>query len=144
MMEYKGYTGKVEFDAEDGIFHGEVIDTRDVVTFQGESVAELQKAFRDSVDDYLAFCAERGEEPDKPFSGQFITRISPELHREVNLAAKLAGKSLNAWVGEQLTEAARQVVGSSRPTKQLKPNRRSSKKGGNRKVSKQKETKQLV
>ena len=59
-------------------------------------VAGLKKAFKESVEDYLAYCASRGEEPDKPFSGQFLTRIPPELHRQVNLAASLSGKSLNA------------------------------------------------
>jgi predicted HicB family RNase H-like nuclease len=58
---------------------------------------ESKKAFRDSVDDYLALCQNRGEEPEKPFSGQFITRVSPDLHRQINLAATLSGKSLNAW-----------------------------------------------
>ena len=110
MMEYKGYIGRVEFDAEAGIFHGEVVNTRDVVTFQGESVSELKTAFRDSVDDYLAFCAERGEKPDKPFSGQFVTRIPPELHRQVNIAASLSGKSLNAWVSDQLRSALGRVL----------------------------------
>src|ERR1700733_9842867 len=105
MMEYKGYVGKVEFDDEAGIFHGEVLDTRDIITFQGQSVAELKTAFQESIDDYLAFCKQRGEEPDKPFSGQFITRIPPELHRQVNLAANISGKSLNAWVVEQLQVA---------------------------------------
>jgi predicted HicB family RNase H-like nuclease len=109
MMEYKGYIGKVEFDDEVGIFFGEVMNTRDVITFQGKSVAELKKAFQDSVDDYLAFCAERGEKPDKPFSGQFVTRIPPELHRKVNLAASLSGKSLNAWVVEQLQSAVADI-----------------------------------
>jgi predicted HicB family RNase H-like nuclease len=65
-MKYKGYQGIIEFDEASNIFHGEIINTRDVVTFQGTSATELQKAFRDSVDDYLAFCAERGEEPDTP------------------------------------------------------------------------------
>ena len=91
-MEYTGYIAKVEFDDEAGIFHGEVINTRDVITFQGQSVAELKRAFKESVQDYLAFCASRGEEPDKPFSGQFVTRIPPELHRQVNLAASLSGR----------------------------------------------------
>ena len=109
MMEYKGYIGKVEFDDEAGIFHGEVINTRDVITFQGESVDELKKAFHGSVDDYLAFCASRGEVPDKPFSGQFVTRIPPELHRQVNLAASISGKSLNAWVVEQLQAAVARI-----------------------------------
>jgi predicted HicB family RNase H-like nuclease len=109
MMEYKGYIGKVEFDDQAGIFHGEVINTRDVITFQGESVDELKKAFQGSVDDYLAFCASRGETPDKPFSGQFVTRIPPELHRQVNLAASISGKSLNAWVVEQLQAAVAHI-----------------------------------
>ena len=74
MMEHKGYLGRVEFDAESELFHGEVVGTRDVITFQGKSVDELKTAFRDSVDDYLAFCKERGEEPDRPFSGRFVIR----------------------------------------------------------------------
>lgn len=105
MMQYKGYIGRVEFDDEAGIFHGEVTNTRDVITFQGETVAELRQAFHDSVEDYLAFCRERGEAPEKPFSGQFVTRIPPELHRQVNVAAGLSGKSVNAWVTEQLQAA---------------------------------------
>lgn len=115
MMEYKGYIGKVEFDDEAGIFHGEIINTRDVITFQGQSVSELNNAFHESIDDYLAFCETRGESPDKPFSGQFITRISPELHRQVNVAAVIAGKSLNAFVTEQL-EAAVQRSGIAKAT----------------------------
>lgn len=109
MMEYKGYIGKAEFDDDAGIFHGEVINTRDVITYQGESVAELKKTFKESIEDYLAFCASRGEEPDKPFSGQFMTRIPPELHRQVSLAATLSGKSLNAWVSEQLRSAVARI-----------------------------------
>ncbi|MGO8750558.1 MAG: type II toxin-antitoxin system HicB family antitoxin [Thermoguttaceae bacterium] len=105
MMEYKGYIGKVEFDDEAEIFHGEVINTRDVITFQGQSAGELKKAFQESVDDYLAFCKKRGETPNKPFSGRFVTRIPPELHRQVNVAAVISGKSLNAWVAEQLEDA---------------------------------------
>ena len=106
MMEYKGYIGKVEVDDQAGILHGEVINLRDVVTFEGESVDELRQAFQDSVDDYLEFCSQRGEKPEKPFSGRFIVRISPELHKKVNTEAQLAGKSLNSWVSEVLERAA--------------------------------------
>jgi predicted HicB family RNase H-like nuclease len=108
-MEHKGYVGRVEYDDEGGVFHGEVINTRDVIAFQGTSVAELRKAFRESVEDYLALCQERGEEPEKPFSGQFVTRVSPELHRRISVAATLAGKSLNAWVTEQLESRVQQT-----------------------------------
>ena len=71
MLEYKGYIGDIDFDDSAEIFHGEVINTRDVITFQGTSVDELKKAFVDSVEDYLDFCEERNEEPDRPFSGRY-------------------------------------------------------------------------
>ena len=106
MMEYKGYMANVEFDDEAEIFHGEVINLRDVVTFQGETVKQLRKAFRDSVDDYLAFCEERGESPDKPYSGKFMVRVEPELHKAVAMHAKAEHKSLNAWVHDTLELAA--------------------------------------
>jgi predicted HicB family RNase H-like nuclease len=105
MMQYKGYIGKVEYDDEAEIFHGDVVNIRDVVTFQGKTVQELKKAFRDSVDVYLDFCAKRGEEPDKPCSGHFVTRIPPDLHRRINTAATVAGKSVNSWVAEKLEHA---------------------------------------
>ena len=85
--------------------HGEVINIRDVITFEGISVEELNQAFRDSVDDYLEFCVARGEDPEKPFSGKFVVRLSPELHRKAFIKAKLSDKSLNSWVSEVLEEA---------------------------------------
>lgn len=103
MLDHKGYRGRAEFDDVAGIFAGEVLGLRDVVTFQGTSVEELEEAFRDSVDDYLEFCEERGEEPDKPFSGNFTVRLSPEMHREVFLESQREGKSLNQWVADKLT-----------------------------------------
>ena len=106
MLTYKGYTGHVEFDEEAGLFHGEVLDTRDVVTFQGTSVEELIQAFHDSVDDYLEYCKERGEQPEKPFSGRLMLRVSPDLHRRVSVQATRAGKSLNQWIVDKLKEAS--------------------------------------
>lgn len=121
MMEYKGYVGRVEFDDEAGVFHGEVINTRDVITFQGSSVKDLRQAFHESVADYLAFCKERGEAPDKPFSGQLVARLSPDLHRKISHAALLTGKSLNAWIAEQLQNAV-----ASRPGKVVRPRSRAN------------------
>ena len=94
LMQYNGYIARVEFDNEANIFHGEVINLRDVITFQGESV-----------DDHLAFCAERGEKPEKPYSGRFVVRIPPGLHRAIALQARLEDRSLNEWVKERLQAA---------------------------------------
>lgn len=102
MMHYKGYEAVIEFDEEADIFHGEVINLRDVITFQGSSALELKQAFADSIEDYLAFCAERGEEPEKPFSGQFVVRTEPILHKAISSAARRAGVSLNKWVVKTL------------------------------------------
>ena len=105
MMEYKGYTARVEFDDEAAIFHGEILNLRDVITFEGTTVEELRQAFKDSIDDYLDFCAGRDEEPERPFSGKFVVRIDPELHREVYLRAKMENKSLNSWISQRLESA---------------------------------------
>jgi predicted HicB family RNase H-like nuclease len=102
MMKYKGYTGHVEYDDEAKIFHGDVLGIKDVVTFQGTTVDEIEQAFRHSVDDYLAFCAERGEEPDRSFSAKFNLRIPPELHAKLSIEAQLQGESLNNYITKML------------------------------------------
>jgi hypothetical protein len=64
-------------------------------------------AFRDSVEDYLDFCAQRGETPEKPYSGKFIVRIEPELHKAIATRARIKRKSLNRWVHDVLADAVR-------------------------------------
>lgn len=103
-MEYKGYIGIVNYDDEAKVFHGEVINTRDVITFQGKSVEQLEKSFRDSINDYLTWCKEDGVSPEKPYSGKFNLRISPELHKQVALAAHKMNLSLNKFVEKALVD----------------------------------------
>ena len=102
-MEYKSYLATVEYDPDAEIFHGEVVNTRSVLTFQGRSVDDLKAALKDTVEDYLAWCAERGKEPEKPYSGKFLVRVPPEVHRRLSIEAAKIGKSLNALVAERLT-----------------------------------------
>ncbi len=112
-MSYGGYTATVEYDEDEELFHGEVVGLRDVITFQGKSAGELKKAFKESVEDYLVFCRERGEEPEKPFSGQFVVRTSPSIHRSAVLAAKKEGISLNTWVIEAIETRGGQIQKNS-------------------------------
>jgi len=102
MLKYKGYIGHAEYDDEARLFHGEVLGLKDVITFQGTEVEQLEQAFRDSVDDYLDFCQQRGETPDKPYSGRLMLRLPAQLHRKVHLQAQLEGKSLNQWIADQI------------------------------------------
>lgn len=130
MMTYKNYVAQVEFDDEAEIFHGQVINTRDIITFQGSTVRELKKAFAESVDDYLEFCKKRGEEPEKPFSGKFNLRIDPELHREAYVHAKEKDMSLNEWVTHSITSCIREETVSYKIKSKLSSAKKISKKRG--------------
>lgn len=105
MMEYKGYKAAVRFDYDAGVLHGEVVDTRDVIVFEATSVEQLEYEFHFSIDDYLAVCAERGRDPDKPFSGRIPVKVSSKLHRAAAAAARAEGKSLNAWLAQAIERA---------------------------------------
>ena len=106
-LHHKGYSGVFAFEPDADTFHGEIVGIRDVVHFSGRSVDELRASFKEAVDDYLATCAELGREPDKPYSGRFVVRVSPEVHRLAETAAKACGKSLNSFTAEALENAAR-------------------------------------
>lgn len=108
-LHHKNYSGVFAFSPDDDTFHGEVVGIRDVVHFSGRSIDELRASFQETVDDYLATCAEIGKQPDKPYSGRFVVRVSPEAHRLAETAAKDSGKSLNAFACEALETAARSV-----------------------------------
>ncbi|MDP1834713.1 MAG: type II toxin-antitoxin system HicB family antitoxin [Chlamydiales bacterium] len=103
-MKYQGYHGHVIYDEEAKLFHGEIIGLRDVITFQGTSVDELEQAFKDSVDDYLDYCKELGRDPEKPFSGKLVLRLSPEIHERAAYEAKCSGLSLNAWIKQSIQQ----------------------------------------
>ena len=105
MMKYKDYLATVEIDTEAELFHGEVVNTRAVLTFQGRTFDDLNSAFVDTIADYEEWCRDRGKEPEKPYSGSFTLRMSPDLHRRVAEAAARSGKSLNRFVNEKLEHA---------------------------------------
>ena len=102
ILEYKGYQASIEFSAEDGVLCGKIEGINDAIVFEGESVAEIEAAFHESLDDYIAFCAEVGKEPEKAYSGCFNVRISPELHRKSKNEARRRGESLNQIITNAL------------------------------------------
>ena len=104
-MNYKGYSARIDYDDEDGIFVGRIAGIRDGVGFHADSVAELREAFHEAVEDYLETCAKIGKEPQKAFSGQMMFRVKPEVHRKAAVAAELAGKSLNQWAEDVFDRA---------------------------------------
>ncbi len=106
MMEYKGYTaGPIEFDPEENTFSGTVSGLRDVIHFEGSTARELARAFRESIDSYLEFCAEQGKQPDRPFNGKILVRTDPAMHRKAALRAAAEGVSLSQWITRQIESA---------------------------------------
>ena len=102
ILTYKGYQGSFEYDPEADIFHGDVLHINDIITFQGRSIDELKAALTESVEVYLEYCKKKGRSPEKPFSGTFNVRLTPEIHQQIAMRAAEAGVSLNKWVANVL------------------------------------------
>jgi len=104
-MTCKGFAARVEYSEEDGCFIGHIAGIRDVIGFHGGNVADLREAFKEAVDDYLETCRKLGQEPNRPYSGQFRLRLEPELHARAAMVAEARGKSLNAWVSDVIEKS---------------------------------------
>jgi predicted HicB family RNase H-like nuclease len=111
-MSYRGYMARIEYDADDELFFGRLAGIRDGVSFHGDTVADLKAAFREAVDDYIAYCAKLGRDPQKPYSGNLMLRVDPQVHARAARAAELAGKTLNQWGEEALDAAAGAALGA--------------------------------
>jgi len=108
-VSYKGYIARIEPDLDDGILTGRVINTRDIIGFHGETISEAIKSFHGAIDEYLEDCKQRDVDPNKPYSGKFNLRLSPQLHSEIASAAEKAGKSLNKWVIDKIEQATHDI-----------------------------------
>lgn len=105
MMTYKEYTGSVDYDSRDDCFHGKIEGIEDLVSFEGRSVGELKKAFREAVSDYEKICAKTGKEPQKSYRGSFNIRIAPELHKAAARASLRQGITLNRFVQKAIEKS---------------------------------------
>lgn len=103
-MSYKGYLGSVNYSDKDQVFYGKIEGINGLVNFEGESVKELTAAFHEAVDDYLAYCADEGIEPDKSYTGVLNVRLTPAIHRQIAMLALQSGLSINAFIKDTLEE----------------------------------------
>lgn len=95
-LEYKGYQGSAEVDAETDVLVGKILFITDLVTYEAKTVQSLRKEFQAAVDDYLETCLQLGRDPQQPFSGVFNVRVGPALHRAAAIRAQKDGVKLNA------------------------------------------------
>jgi predicted HicB family RNase H-like nuclease len=108
VLEYSGYSGSIEVSTEDRCLFGKILFINDLVTYEAETITDLEAEFIAAVDDYILTCKEIGKNPQRPFKGSFNIRISPELHRNAALEAykenislnELTEKAINAYVNK--------------------------------------------
>jgi len=103
-LKYKGYTGTLEVDIEDNLLYGVIEFITDIVSYSAATPSELEKEFKDAVNDYIETCNELQREPQKPFSGTFNVRIGSDLHKKAAIQSKVNGVSLNVLVKYAITE----------------------------------------
>lgn len=101
-ITYKGYCPKIEYSAADGCLIGRIVGIKDIITFHGDSVSEIHQAFKEAVDDYLDFCSQVGQSPQKPFSGKIMLRLPPEDHASLARQAQADGTSINSLIIDSL------------------------------------------
>jgi predicted HicB family RNase H-like nuclease len=101
-MQYKDFIGSVNYSADDETFYGKIEGVNDLVTYEGDSVKEIKRAFEEAVNDYIALCERVGKPILKSYKGSFNVRIPQELHQKSAQKALLAGISLNQFVQKAL------------------------------------------
>tara|TARA_Y100000588_G_C14092204_1_gene854991 strand:- start:261 stop:608 length:348 start_codon:yes stop_codon:yes gene_type:complete len=102
MLKYKGYYGSIHFDENDLVLYGKVEFIKALINYEGESAADLKKAFEEAVDDYLVMCEQENMKPEKPFKGTFNVRVGEWLHEKATIAATDRGIKLNEFVKQAL------------------------------------------
>lgn len=107
MLKYKGYYGSIHYDEDDLILFGKVEFIKALISYEGESAAEIKKAFEEAIDDYLLMCQTEGFTPEKPFKGTFNVRIGEALHEKAAIAATNRGIKLNELVKQALEHELR-------------------------------------
>jgi predicted HicB family RNase H-like nuclease len=105
VLSHKGYLATVHFSTEDEVFYGKIIGINDLITFEGQTVKELKKAFREALEDYLETCLAIDKNPEKTYKGSFNIRVSNELHRQAALTAIQKDMTLNDFVKAAISYA---------------------------------------
>ena len=102
LMEYKGFTARIEFSADDNVFFGRLLGIDDIVTFEAETVEDLRRSFEEAVDFHIEVCEKTGKKAKKQYSGKVLLRLPNTLHERIAEAAAKNGKSINEFSKEIL------------------------------------------
>ena len=110
-LKYKGYTGSVEYSKEDNCLFGKVQGmSKDLITYEGQTLDELRKDFEDGIESYLEACKADGVEPAKPYSGKLNLRMSSELHSRVAAIVAATGTTINDFINKAIQNELKKVA----------------------------------
>ena len=103
-LEYKGYSGSIEYSKADNCLHGKVIglDKGTCITYEGNTALELYEDFKGAIDDYLDYCNDKGIKPKKSYSGTLNIRIPSEIHCQIAMYVENHGTSINSFIRDSI------------------------------------------
>ena len=110
LLKYKDYYAQITFDPSADAFHGRIVGMQDVVDFYGQTPAELRQEFKNSVEEYLAWCREDEVKPEKTWQGKMTLRVDDSLRRRLAAVAAASGESVNAWITQLLDRETRRIL----------------------------------
>ncbi len=113
-LEHKDFHGPLHFSNDDAVFYGKISGINDLITFEGASVKELKKVFKEAVEDYISICAQEKIPVLKSMKGSFNVRISPDLHQKAAIVSSKQGISLNQFVQKAIESS---LIGMSNTIK---------------------------
>ena len=86
IMFYKGYWAEIKYSDEDECFYGSIEGLKnDYISFEGKSVKELKKDFKDAIDEHLQMCKDTNTDPERQCKGSLNVRLGTELHTKAKM-----------------------------------------------------------
>ena len=102
LIEYKKFFGSLHFNSDDEIFYGKIEGINDLISFEGKTVKDIKRNFKDAVNDYIYICKENDKPLYKSYKGSFNIRVPAELHKKAVQQALLLDISLNKYIQKVL------------------------------------------
>ena len=105
IMRYKGYWAEIKYSDEDECFCGKIEGLKDtLILFEGNTVAELKKDFKEIIDNYLENCKRNNEKPEEQCKGSLNVRLGIELHKEAKMKSIEQHISINELIKNAVKE----------------------------------------
>ena len=104
IMKYKGYWAEIKYSDEDECFCGHIEGIKNSsISFEGDTVKELKRDFKDAIDYYLKTCKEMNIKPEKQCKGSLNVRLGTELHTKAKIKSMEKHISINELIKDAVT-----------------------------------------